>query len=332
MPKITSQGSPAKTSRLKTSSNSPRKTKQTEPRQEEDRSQWRPSRIPQTAKINKSAALTYYHLSRTNGLDGLSFETVTKLSGHGDTVVKMFLYSESEVEMRAWEKYGGPKGFERMLDDKEAKFYSKNGGVQSGKTFHRPRDYPSKVSATLEPRVRVMGPPEQSHVPDPETSTPGLIAMRDLLVGRGQQWMWNAINKVISNKWEAKYGRKLRRRDRESLVDCALKILDMKYPPRPTTTSSSPESSSFQALIATLTRAHSPTYEPGYDDPEVIKFHFDGFTGEHLVHWTQKYSDEVYACLIKIIQEHGLDGWMRARWLVYDQVSRTFKQSQSTGM
>ncbi len=44
----------------------------------------------------------------------ITYRTVTKIRGIGDTTVKMFLYSEREVEMRAWEKYGGPEGFERM--------------------------------------------------------------------------------------------------------------------------------------------------------------------------------------------------------------------------
>lgn len=178
----------------------------------------------------------------------------------------------------------------------------------------------------------------QSHVPDPETSTPGLIAARDILVGKGQQWMWDAINKVISDDMERIYGdsdynsgrSNSHGRERESLVDYALKTLG-KYPPRPSATSSPPKSPLFHALTATLARAHEPTYVPGEDDPEVIEIHFDGFTGDASVNWTQKYNEEVYACLIKIIQEHGLDGWMRARWLVYDQVSVS-KQSKPTGL
>ncbi|KJA25719.1 hypothetical protein HYPSUDRAFT_37160 [Hypholoma sublateritium FD-334 SS-4] len=325
MPKITSQGSLAQRRQLETPSNIPRKTKEIDPHQEQDRSQWRPSRLPETAKINKSAALTNYHLSRTNDLDGLSFkteQTVIKIPGRGNTVVKMFLYSEREVEMRAWEKYGGPKKFERMLDDKEAKFYRKNGGVQS-RTFLRPRDYPSKISFG----PRVCGNKDNL---DPETSTPGLIATKDMLAGRGQQWMWDAINKVISEDMEVRYGdsdynsgrsKSSHGKERESLVDYALKTLD-KYPPRPSGTLAPIESHSFHALITTLARAHAPTYVQGQDDPEVIEIHTDGFTGEESVYWTEKYNEEVYTCLIKIIQDHGLDGCMRARWLVYDQYVR----------
>ena len=47
-------------------------------------------------------------------ISAITYRTVTKIPGIGDTIVKMFLYSEKEVEMRAWEKYGGPEGFERM--------------------------------------------------------------------------------------------------------------------------------------------------------------------------------------------------------------------------
>ena len=162
---------------------------------------------------------------------------------------------------------------------------------------------------------------------------PGLIVARDILEGKGQQWLWDAINKAIDDVYDESedfYTNNMRfRKVRESLVGDALKSLDIdKYPPRPSATSSPLDSPSFDDLTAILSRAHAPTYVEEDDDPEVMDVLYDSFTGDYSVYWTKKYEEEVYACLIKIIQEHGLDGWRRARWLVYEKVSTILKRSK----
>lgn len=90
------------------------------------------------------------------------------------------------------------------------------------------------------------------------------------------------------------------------MVEAALKWLP--YPERPT--SPAPESPSFNALNSILDGA-----------PVYISVDEDGFTNEICVSWNRQYTDKLYACLIDVIHDHGLDGWKNARWLVYDKVS-----------
>ncbi|KJA18038.1 hypothetical protein HYPSUDRAFT_45624 [Hypholoma sublateritium FD-334 SS-4] len=227
------------------------------------------------------------------------------------------MYKEKEVEMWAWEIHGGPIGFERMLDDKEAKFRAKHG---PGKPFPRPRYYPSK--ATGGPMIYVIDPASQRHIPDPETSTPGRINMKAEFAQKNAEWLWDAINKAIRNEWELSsgWGREPRGKPREAIVQDAMEQVvngDLEYPERPA--SSPPESTSFCGLRTTL--AEAPIHDPSRADVPGIEIHDDHVTGCRSVHWHSSYLAKVYACLTNVILEHGLDGWAHARWLVYDQVS-----------
>ena len=170
--------------------------------------------------------------------------------------------------------------------------------------------------------VYVMTPASQRHIPDPETSAPGLIHMKAAFAQKDREWLWEAINKSISDKWEATIdpetfwgGNEPRGKIREAIVQAAIDQLE--YPDRPT--SSPPESASFRRLRATL--AEAPVYDSARENAPGIWIHDDHINERPFIYWASPYLVKVYACLTGVIHEHGLAGWMQARWLVYDKVS-----------
>lgn len=140
------------------------------------------------------------------------------------------------------------------------------------------------------------------------------------MLSEGDGWLWAAIDKAINacidhgneTMWDAV---DIRGATRETLVKAALR--DFAYPKRPT--AAPPTSSSFRALGAILEQA--PVHDGGFEESPGLEIYEDFRSGDRDVSWASSYKDNVYAHLIQVVREHGLDGWEHARWLVYDQVS-----------
>ncbi|KAF9482624.1 hypothetical protein BDN70DRAFT_408987 [Pholiota conissans] len=263
----------------------------------QDKSQWRPSRIFESEMINKTAAVADYHIN-VNDLKTLPYKTskaTVKINGVS-RLRPMYLYKERDVEMKAWEKYGGPEAFEKMLNDKAAKFYAKH-GIDSGKAFPRPGSY-HVANDPMPSRHARSWDEEYSKI------SPTLLRIKRDMESRGDNWLWDKLERTLND-----YDSEIRTRDREEMMERALKL---SYPQRPT--SPAPESSSFKALTDLLEEAPS-----GYDDPGVDKY-YDHATGDETVSWNAPYAKKVQGCLDAVKEEHGREGWEKARWLVYDKV------------
>ncbi|EJD48628.1 hypothetical protein AURDEDRAFT_162083 [Auricularia subglabra TFB-10046 SS5] len=70
-------------------------------------------------------------------------------------------------------------------------------------------------------------------------------------------------------------------------------------------------SSSFEALLSVLAEAGPAGQTPRTQD---------GAT----VYWPNSYLARVFDALVEVIDEHGLEGWARARWEVYDKFAECF--------
>ncbi|KAF8199116.1 hypothetical protein BJ912DRAFT_950960 [Pholiota molesta] len=299
MPRAASSISPTNAKRT-ASSPAKRSSRKKQTIQVQDKSQWRASWIPEDATVS----LNHMHNKSRSFklLITLYSRTAKKINGV-DRIMPMFLYKERDVEMKAWEKYGGPEGFEKMLNDKAAKYYAKH-GTKSGKIFPKPSTYKLASDPALAPCVSIFVYPKD--LPDPETSTPNLIRIKEMMEGRGEKWLWDALNNVFKE-----YESGPRRSERESLMSCAFDTLQ-DYPRRPTSPPPS-DSVSFNALNELLADAPSGYHGPG------IEVYYDHFTGDESVDWIKPYKDNVYDCLDKVLNEHGVDGLEKARWLVYDK-------------
>ncbi|TFY81927.1 hypothetical protein EWM64_g2086 [Hericium alpestre] len=118
------------------------KTKKT--KEVSDPSTWPPSTLSQDTTISKMYAKDWYKLSDKD-LAPLKFESTRNDKGYN-----MYLYKAAQVERTAWEKYGGPEGFEQTLKEKEEKWKAKH----PGKCFPRPDWVKVKKCRTCGMRIR----------------------------------------------------------------------------------------------------------------------------------------------------------------------------------
>ncbi|KAI0655402.1 hypothetical protein C8Q70DRAFT_936318 [Cubamyces menziesii] len=87
-------------------------------------STWRTSTLWAGRRINKTRALKEYRLQPSD-LEGLVWKVKEKY--HEGMVVNARMYKEQDVERKAWERHGGPEGFETYLQ----KLYERH--VKAGK-------------------------------------------------------------------------------------------------------------------------------------------------------------------------------------------------------
>ncbi|KAF9482626.1 hypothetical protein BDN70DRAFT_918979 [Pholiota conissans] len=302
MPKASSQ-----TSSSQQSSNAGSPAKKGFPRNKkvtevQDKSLWRPSWIPETATITKTDAMKRYHLNKKD-MDGLNYTTTTansfvKITERFYKAVESHVYKERDVEMRAWEKHGGPEGFQRMLN-KRAK-----GGKKSN---NKPKSYEVGVDPAPVPLPAAL-------VPDIDIETPNIILgdIKANMQDRNELWLWDAVNKVLHEMRipdTSPDGR-----DRTTLMMCADNTLQGHYPQRPASAYSlPPNSASVEALNKLLSRA------PSTQDGPAIDSQYDDAAKNMVVEWKKAYKDKVFAKLSGVLQEHGSYGLETARWIVYDK-------------
>ncbi|KAF9482623.1 hypothetical protein BDN70DRAFT_990977 [Pholiota conissans] len=318
MPKVaTPKSSPAKRAHAAGSSPTKSASRKKKTVEVQDRATWRSSRIPPNTTITKGIAMGNYHLNN-NEMKGLKFDenqTVKRIAGK-DQLVAMYLYQERDVELKAWEKYGGPDSFENFLKDKMAKYYAKHGTVPK-KPFPKPDTYILAGDPMASGGVYILQRPK--NMPSREMATPKLLQIKAQMEARGQKWLWDAVNEAISDRececdmfYEANIGR----RGREELMTDALYL---KYPPRPAFPPPS-DSASFAALKNLLEQAASAeSRRSAFDGGKGLEVHEDGFTGYTSVTWRDRYMTDVYDHLDAVKAEHGADGWKMARWIVYDK-------------
>lgn len=216
---------------------------------------------------------------------------------------RMYLYSERDVELASWRKYGGPEGFRahliRCLDE-----YIKKHGNTDG--FEEPDTCPVK-------------PPPPDHSWDVVVSLHHQIDAK----ASGCDWLWKRCTE-ISMEWYDWLWEPPVDVDQIAFLESAVKHLP-QYPPRTAPSDIAMSTASFLALKEVLSEA--PGLEErcfGYDTPN-LRYSYDGFTGEEDLEWNDHYFSRVYERLIDVVREHGSEGWKDARWMIYD----TYSQSMS---
>ncbi|KAF8199115.1 hypothetical protein BJ912DRAFT_950958, partial [Pholiota molesta] len=197
--------------------------RQNEAVQVQEASQWRLSRIRAGVPIGKTAAMSKYHISARD-LEDLTMTMGTSPAKFNGAyhIMPMHNYIERDVEMKAWEKYGGPERFEEILNKKAATFYRRHG---RNRRFPKPRTY--------------------------------ILANNPVPATRGEIWLWNSLNKSIAEceNNDSNLENHISPAYRESLMLSASETL-RDYPKRPT--SPPPVNApSFKALNDLLAQAPS---------------------------------------------------------------------------
>lgn len=158
-------------------------------------------------------------------------------------------------------------------------------------------------------------PPPADPVPA-DVKTPKLFRLKPEFPA----WIWAACHAAL----DTSFGPDLRE---QAMVAAQPKFLT--YPARPT--APLPPSRSVTALRAILDLAPPRAEPPSSSNSSSTQVHRQheylgrrwSFGQRSVYYWTDAYCDKVYTALMDIINEHGLgeQGWMGARWEVYDRVS-----------
>ncbi|KAM5536915.1 hypothetical protein V8D89_009462 [Ganoderma adspersum] len=106
---------------------------QTEPG---DAHQPRASKLRDSETITKSNATKLYRLKNSN-FGGIPFCTEQTVA-RGRFIASMHIYKERDIKRRAWERHGGPEGFNKYLVKLRASHLKKNG---PGFYFTQPSTY-----------------------------------------------------------------------------------------------------------------------------------------------------------------------------------------------
>ncbi|KAI1788894.1 hypothetical protein LXA43DRAFT_893921 [Ganoderma leucocontextum] len=214
----------------------------------------------------------------------------------------MYVYKEQDIERRAWEKHGGPEGFDKHLAKLRARHIKKKG---LDARFPQPKTYE-------DPRGGVQVPDPFEHQ---EANGP---------------WLWIAFNKALSAVDELDEeamalggGFFTKDKDRERPMRAALAVADT-YPPRPP--EKLPSSERVDRVRAVLAEAASPPqFGPDWGCDDIPGLTFRSWNcGPELVEeyeWGGDYLERLFMALIQLIDELGLgrEGLEGIRWEVYDK-------------
>ncbi|KAI1782097.1 hypothetical protein LXA43DRAFT_1151152, partial [Ganoderma leucocontextum] len=278
------------------------------------------------SQISKTLALQQYRL-KPQDLDGLVFaKKRTRVSGY---LHDMFLYKEREVERRAWERHGGPEGFDAYLTKLHERHASKKG---ESSLFVQPASYdagsgkrhrdttPDKNPMCIYPNV----------VPPWEPYDETAISLERAHIQQSMPpWLWDACNLALNELYEADLVHgwldnvlsEGGRWDELSPMKAALDVAPM-YPARPSEPlPSSPSVDRVRAVLACAARA--PEAGVGYGKP------VDGLEDIHSCwpdpvdwyDWSVDYLERLFTAILEVVEEHGVgvEGWESLRWEVYDK-------------
>nr|VWO99652.1 Succinate-semialdehyde dehydrogenase (EC [Ganoderma boninense] len=310
------------------------------PQYSQEEANWRASRVAEDARIAKTLALHEYRL-KPRDLDGLAFtkKRVTSSGYRHD----MFLYSEREVERKAWQRHGGPEGFDAYLDKLRKRHMTKK---DASSPFVQPASY--NPGGATRARHRYTDP-DPVQIPDknPMCVYPNVVppwepydetfvsAERARIREAMPPWLWEACTRSLHELYESQitYGWLERalsegsKWDELSPMKTALTIASL-YPVRPPELL--PPSPSIDRLRAVLaSAARIPEVGVGYGQPvdglEDLHMHFPDLLEWY--DWSAEYLERLFAAILDVIEEHGFgaEGWEGVQWEVYDKACARFQ-------
>ncbi|KII86491.1 hypothetical protein PLICRDRAFT_178022 [Plicaturopsis crispa FD-325 SS-3] len=301
-----------KRSTAKASTSSPKSKKSKMPVPEPvDESKWRKSTISADTTINKSAAMAQYRLKSLDGVPLHSTEAALVSIPGKQFLRPMYLYLERDVERKAWEKHGGPAGFEAYLKKRYTSWCAKK--TSSRRAFILPDAYRSNAFRSTAPSLSISSLPPSQPTPgtDPRVNSATMFRLKS----RFPTWLWTACNEVLPYDEHTKTYR-------DAAFTSALRDLG-PYPARPDKPSA--PSASITILRDVLARAPSPATR---DERRENLYVYDcPVSGNSIYYWIDEFSDNIFNALLGVIDEHGLRGPQGGEcilWEVYDKYAECF--------
>ncbi|KAM5536914.1 hypothetical protein V8D89_009461 [Ganoderma adspersum] len=292
------------------------------------RPQWRDSKVREDSKLAKTLALQRYRLKQDD-IKGLPFEKRT-------TVVAgkkrdMYLYKERDLERKAWERYGGPEGFEAYLKTLHDKHVEAKG---TRAPFVRPSSY--KIAGSKVPAASQSIRANAAKAKNLKAPMPAVDKAGDAELARIKQtmqpWLWDACNRALDADIEptdfvTEGGHLFRRvQDRVRPMKDALEMTKT-YPVRPDKLL--PQSASVNKLRAVLAASLRLQTGDNFGVVDVEGLVFCSCYAPYEIEWYEwsaEYLEQLFAAILEVVEEHGLGetGWATVRWEVYDKYAKTF--------
>ncbi|KAJ7124003.1 hypothetical protein C8R43DRAFT_932924 [Mycena crocata] len=340
--------------------NAPARRKGGDPRVKDVTMWWRKSKIRKDKKVSRTLALRCYKLDAADleGLDCTNSPICVKSPSGGSDIINVALYNERAVERAAWTKYGGPEEFELHLkalrkqymhmhplgcwEFQQPEAYRHRGGPDfDSNNWSLEYEPPSQVyNAQCLPQQQLPArkprrdgalfsyEPLLLHTSVPANKMPSVpffttaeMQLQDLqreFMEDNCGWLWDAGNRVLAfpgniHEWAwVAMGP-----DEKADALRALLSVAKTYPRRPTALR--PLSAAYDLLHEVLDRA--PSWGSNMRG-RLVLHEWEG--GKRTWRWDAEYTEDLFAALVTVITYHGCgtDGWMGARWEVYDTFSR----------
>ncbi|KAI0329016.1 hypothetical protein GY45DRAFT_929268 [Cubamyces sp. BRFM 1775] len=240
---------------------------------------------------------------------------------HAGMRVDPEMFKEQDIERKAWERHGGPDAFEAYLQKLRERH------TKAGRTtpFVQPAQYNQPTIGTVS--IVQLNPLPATY--DPHVGSSAVLAR---IKAQMAPWLWKACNKALDAVDIADYpysgvdgGTYFRPKDREGPMEAALRSAD-KYPARrETPLPSSPAMDNLRAVLADAPR-FPPDHRYGTDVDGMDMKETSWPEHDFVYEWETYYLDRVFTALIQMIHAHGTgaDGWLAARWEVYDKYLECF--------
>lgn len=178
-----------------------------------------------------------------------------------------------------------------------------------GKIFPEPKDYDTCRTSRY-PDVAVVSFHRNPRDPHPWVSTPALLGMEH----RFAPWLWDKCHRHLDHGIDPEYA-SITSRERTRRMTLALEHLP-EYPLRPP--SPLPSSYSVDKLRKVLDAAPSVDWDEPVQGEGIETY--TNYDTEETYYWCDRYLRKLFRALVRVIEEHGLDGWTAVRWEVYDKV------------
>jgi len=275
----------------------PRSSQRTPP---SDPSTWRKSTLPTDTEISKDDARSQYRLAVQ---DFSSFKFRLHFTKEGHTA---HLYLEWEIERKAWEKHGGPEGWDAHLENLRKRHLKRYG---SAAAFSEPQLPHDKI------RIAEVFRKQEAN-----------------LYEKFPPWLWNQLKDFYrASPIYRKLGFHNRicvpgcdsRAERLDMIRAAdeHKLLEM-FPPR-NDEIPIPDSESFNALRELL--ADAPVAEEEMNDAGIMSNRLvkKRWNGRTLYDWADEFQKRVTGAVNNIAREHDPQDKLRAVWMVYDAYAKS---------
>ncbi|KAI0642895.1 hypothetical protein C8Q79DRAFT_194345 [Trametes meyenii] len=236
----------------------------------------------------------------------------------------MILYKERDVERKAWERHGGPEGFDAYL----AKLRGQHTRTRTT-AFTQPSTYSSNGVYLSQARTRLS-------TFDMRTGTPQVLHRTQMEM---PNWLWNVCNKILdwydaiyADPYEGLASLYATTRSREAPMEAAARVA-RSYPPRPVATlPPSPTVDAVRAILAEAPRLpHGEPHEAWSEEAlfarGITATHHSWPEDEYTYEWSSEYLDRLFSALCEVIIALGTGdaGWRAIRWEVHDKYLDCFK-------